>query len=335
MSTSDIRRYGDNGIHTVEGQVSGAAAAALAKESTKQRLEYEEQKRKIKEQNSLGLGKLDDKFSTHESTTEENKYGYGLVITAEELRKSRESTQAAKEQNEIIKKQDENEKRILKDQKRKKMQSSLSFGDDEDFDDNDDNTIELKKKRTKNPEVDTSFLPDAIRDKEIEDKKVSLREEWLSQQEIIKNEMLDVDYSYYDGTGHRKKCTVKKGTTIGKFLEQVKSELSKEFHELRMTSSDSLLYVKEDLIIPHHFSFYDLIITKARGKSGPLFHFDVHDDVRLLHDARVEKDESHPGKVIERKYFERNKHVFPLSRYEVYDPSKSYDKYTIHGGEIR
>ena len=44
-----------------------------------------------------------------------------------------------------------------------------------------------------------------------------------------------------------------------------------------------------------HYTFYDLIITQARGKSGPLFHFDVHDDVRLMNDARVEKDESHPG----------------------------------------
>jgi protein FAM50 len=143
-----------------------------------------------------------------------------------------------------------------------------------------------------------------------------------------------IDYSYYDGSGHRKKITLKKGTTISKFLDSVKNDLSKEFHELRMTSSDNLIYVKEDLIIPHHFTFYDLIITKARGKSGPLFHFDVHDDVRLLHDARIEKDESHPGKVLERRFFEKNKHVFPLSRYELYDPNKSYEKYTTHGGEI-
>lgn len=40
-----------------------------------------------------------------------------------------------------------------------------------------------------------------------------------------------------------------------------------------------------------NYSFYDLIVTRARGKSGPLFHFDVHDDVRLINDARVEKDE--------------------------------------------
>ena len=40
-----------------------------------------------------------------------------------------------------------------------------------------------------------------------------------------------------------------------------------------------------------HYTFYDFIVNKARGKSGPLFNFDVHDDVRLTHDATVEKDE--------------------------------------------
>jgi hypothetical protein len=40
-----------------------------------------------------------------------------------------------------------------------------------------------------------------------------------------------------------------------------------------------------------HYTFYDFIINKYRGKSGPMFSFDVHDDVRLTHDAKVEKDE--------------------------------------------
>ena len=57
----------------------------------------------------------------------------------------------------------------------------------------------------------------------------------------------------------------------------------------------ALMYVKEDLIIPNHISFYDLISSKARGKSGPLFHFDVHEDIRAQNDARIEKDESHAG----------------------------------------
>ncbi len=58
-------------------------------------------------------------------------------------------------------------------------------------------------------------------------------------------------------------------------------------------------------------------MNKARGKSGPLFNFDVHDDVRLLADATVEKDESHAGKVVERSWYQRNKHIFPASRWEV------------------
>mmetsp|Transcript_2168 Transcript_2168/g.7248 ORF Transcript_2168/g.7248 Transcript_2168/m.7248 type:complete len:113 (-) Transcript_2168:160-498(-) len=94
------------------------------------------------------------------------------------------------------------------------------------------------------------------------------------------------------------------------------------------------MYVKEDLILPHSTSFYDLIVNKARGKSGPLFQFDVHDDVRLGPvDSRVEKDESHAGKVMEKRLYERNKEKFPYSRFEVYDPSKRFDTYTVHGSE--
>lgn len=43
----------------------------------------------------------------------------------------------------------------------------------------------------------------------------------------------------------------------------------------------------------------------------------MHDDVRLLADATIEKDESHAGKVVERSYYQRNKHIFPASRWEV------------------
>lgn len=66
-----------------------------------------------------------------------------------------------------------------------------------------------------------------------------------------------------------------------------------------------------------HYTFYDFIVNKARGKSGPLFNFDVHDDVRIKSDATVEKDESHAGKVVERSWYNRFKHIFPASRWEV------------------
>ena len=70
--------------------------------------------------------------------------------------------------------------------------------------------------------------------------------------------MLEVTYSYWDGSGHRKVTTVKKGATIGKFLEQVKAQLASEFPEVRSTNVEDLMYVKEDLIIPQVCSRIDL-----------------------------------------------------------------------------
>lgn len=39
--------------------------------------------------------------------------------------------------------------------------------------------------------------------------------------------------------------------------------LRKEFSELKTVTADQLMYVKEDLILPHHYSFYDFIVTKV------------------------------------------------------------------------
>jgi len=40
-----------------------------------------------------------------------------------------------------------------------------------------------------------------------------------------------------------------------------------EFHELRGVSPENLMYIKEDVIIPHTYTFYDLIVSKARGSA--------------------------------------------------------------------
>lgn len=185
------------------------------------------------------------------------------------------------------------------------------------------------KKIRKNPEVDTSFLPDAERDAAEEAERQRLKEVWLEEQRRLKEEDLHIVYSYWDGSGHRKEITVKKGNTVDDFLRKALVELSQEFKELRHATSDMLIYVKEDVILGGHFTFYDFIVSKARGKSGPLFNFDVRDDVRLLADATVERNESHAGKVMERRFYEKNKNFFPYNRYEVFDPTKKYDKFTI------
>ena len=334
----------DTGIHTVEGNLAGERAARLSKKRAEDQAEYEAKKRKIEEDAALGVRKIDDKFNKHttESAREQafRQATTGLV-TAADFKRAREVADGEPAAAEgagaeaAVKKQAKAEKKA-KQLAKKKAASTLSFGDD--LDDEDAAAAAegagVAAKGVKNPHVDTSFLPDRKREQEQERERERLKAEWCAQQERIKAESLTITYSYWDGSGHRREITLPKGTTVGKFLGMVQQQLSAEFGELRATSSDNLIYVKEDLLIPHHFSFYDLIVTKARGKSGPLFHFDVHDDVRLTDDVRVEKDESHPGKVIQRAWYERNKHIFPASRWEVYDPAAKRDRYTIHGDEV-
>lgn len=193
----------------------------------------------------------------------------------------------------------------------------------------------LKKPRTaavsiaKNPTADDSYLPP---DKSLEDAKdaarAQLRSEWRCLQDSIKLEKVHIVYSYWNGSGHRREISIEKGCTIGKFLSMAQVE----FKEIKHVQVDSLMFIKEDLIIPHHISFYDLIVNKARGKSGPLFEFHAEDDIRVVSDSRKEKTDSHAGKVVERRWYERNRHIFPASRWELWDGEKNYgDKYTISG----
>lgn len=114
-----------------------------------------------------------------------------------------------------------------------------------------------RSKFRKNPNVDTSFLPDREREEAERKERERLRVEWLDKQEDMKKEEIEVVYSYWDGSGHRKSVMVgcflmlsypfahglvqcKKGDDIGSFLEKCRQQ----FSELRGVSVDNLMYVK-------------------------------------------------------------------------------------------
>lgn len=336
-------RRPESGIHTVEGNVAGSRAAELTKKRQKEQLAFEEKKRKIEEAASHKT--MNDKFAVNTSmSVSEQQFQAQTIglVTAEEFKRAARIQQGEEEDKE------EDDKRKLEEElaqkakaakkakkkwlrEKKKMLSTLSFATDEDLIEEDD----APKISLKDPSIDTSFLPDKQREEEEMRQRKLLEKEWRESQEEVKKEKLEIVYSYWDGSGHRRTVECLKGDTIGDFLEKVRQDLSKEFRELTAISADALVYVKEDLMIPQDLTFYDLIVTKARGKSGPLFHFDVHDDIRVgAIDSRVEKDESHPGKVVERRWYDRNKHIFPASRWEIFDPMKTYGTYTIHGKEV-
>lgn len=331
----------DAGSHTVEGNVSGSRAAMLEKkrQAEQESFELEKQKRqRMTSQSTLNIGSKFQPASI--GTVEEQAFKaktVGLVSAKEftEATKEKEMEALSVEEEEalIVKRRKSDAKKKKKKKKdKKKIASLLSFIDD---DDGGEAGESKETKSLKDPTVDTSFLPDKHREEEEQAKRVALEQQWKERQMAMQNEKLEITYSYWDGSGHRRNVVVTKGASIGEFLEDVRKDLCKDFRELASVASDALLYVKEDLILPHDITFYDLIATKARGKSGPLFHFDVHEDVRLGPvDRRIEKDESHPGKVVERRWFERNKHIFPASRWEIYDPVKEYGTYTIGGGIV-
>jgi protein FAM50 len=357
----------DAGARTVEGNTSGTRAAMLERKRQEEQEEFERRKRQRMAGNSLSPSlEIGSKFqparigSVREQAFKDKTVG---LVTAEQfvkatLEKEQLDELSPEEQarQDALRRSAEKEKlkQVKKKKKRKKKQAALlSFQSEEDEEEEaaassgeiqspqstakSSATTPLTTPRAskKDPTVDTSFLPDKQREEELQAERIRLEKEWKERQIEIQKEKLEITYSYWDGSGHRRTCTMTKGSSVGDFLEAVRKSLCGEFKELSIVASDALLYVKEDLILPHDITFYDLIVTKARGKSGPLFHFDVHDDVRVGPlDSRVEKDESHPGKVVERRWYERNKHIFPASRWEVYDPAKTYDKYTIAGGIV-
>ncbi len=58
-------------------------------------------------------------------------------------------------------------------------------------------------------------------------------------------------------------CAAPPCSQIGAFLKAVKEQLVTDFRELRHVSVDNLMYIKEDIILPHHHTFYDLIVNKV------------------------------------------------------------------------
>ena len=60
---------------------------------------------------------------------------------------------------------------------------------------------------------------------------------------------LEVTYSYWDGSGHRRTLRLVKGDTIANFLTEVQRSLGAEFPELRGMRPDSLVCVRPALIL--------------------------------------------------------------------------------------
>lgn len=191
-----------------------------------------------------------------------------------------------------------------------------------------------------------------------------LRKEFLAMQERVKSTEVLLPFVFYDGTsvpGGR--CKIKKGEHIWLFLDQsrkVGAELGvgggdKSKREWARVGVDDLMLVRRDLIIPHHYDFYYFLINKVQTSSGPLFNFSAEptsatpahpekdasiskdfnpldrpgrkrDQPNNDHDTLLEGADDDPNitKVVDRRWYEKNKHIYPASLWTEYDSTKDY-----------
>ncbi|KAK3338768.1 XAP5, circadian clock regulator-domain-containing protein [Neurospora tetraspora] len=126
-------------------------------------------------------------------------------------------------------------------------------------------------------------------------------------------------------------------------------------------SVDDLLLVRGSIIIPHHYEFYFFIINKTMGPGNKRL-FDYSDDAPLPSDPPTStstssstpdptsaaaaaaistpasrlaalpdimtlegaNDDPTFTKVVDRRWYQRNKHIYPASTWQEFDPEKDY-----------
>ncbi|KAF6090379.1 family with sequence similarity 50 member A [Phyllostomus discolor] len=229
-------------------QYKGAASEAgramhLMKKREKQREQMEQMKQRIAEENIM-KSNIDKKFSAHYDAVEaELKSSTVGLVTLNDMKakqealvKEREKQLAKKEQSKELQLKLEKlrEKERKKEAKRKISSLSFTLDEEEEVGEEEEEEamyeeelereapeISMKKRKLgKNPDVDTSFLPDRDREEEENRLREELRQEWEAKQEKIKSEEIEITFSYWDGSGHRRTVKMKKGNTMQQFLQK-------------------------------------------------------------------------------------------------------------------
>ncbi|KAI9163880.1 Protein FAM50 [Paramyrothecium foliicola] len=188
----------------------------------------------------------------------------------------------------------------------------------------------------------------------------TLRREFLQLQTAVKATEIAIPFVFYDGTNiPGGTVRLKKGDFVWIFLDKsrkVGAELGvgEKTNALRAWARvgvDDLMLVRGTLIIPHHYEFYFFALNKSLGPNGePLFNFTneapkrpdgngeapaggIHTatskaaaaaalpDVNTLEGAA---DDPTLTKVVDRRWYEKNKHIYPASTWQDFDPEKDY-----------
>ncbi|PGH08088.1 hypothetical protein AJ79_06088 [Helicocarpus griseus UAMH5409] len=182
----------------------------------------------------------------------------------------------------------------------------------------------------------------------------ALRREFLALQEKVKATEITIPFVFYDGTNiPAGSVKVKKGDPIWVFLERcrkVGAELGiggagggsragrgrrDNRREWARVGVDDLMCVRGNVIIPHHYEFYYFIanrIPSFTSSGGLLFDYTNTAPPEPSGDSEsqppLEGADMDPGltKVVDRRWFEKNKHIFPASLWREYEPGEEFEE---------
>ncbi|KFH45199.1 hypothetical protein ACRE_040450 [Hapsidospora chrysogenum ATCC 11550] len=188
----------------------------------------------------------------------------------------------------------------------------------------------------------------------------ALRREFLAIQAAVKATEIAIPFVFYDGANiPGGTVRVKKGDFVWVFLDKsrkVGAELGvgENANAVRMWARvgvDDLMLVRGTLIIPHHYEFYYFLVNKTLGPGGHrVFSYSAEapansttvttvpdegpktaasraaalkalPDINTLEGAR---DDPTLTKVVDRRWYKKNKHIYPASTWQEFDPEKDY-----------
>ncbi|KAI2619133.1 XAP5-domain-containing protein [Hypoxylon sp. NC1633] len=191
----------------------------------------------------------------------------------------------------------------------------------------------------------------------------ALRREFLLRQEAVKTTEIAIPFVFYDGTDIPGGTVhVMKGDFVWVFLDKSRKvgadlgvgDKSNARREWARVGVDDLMMVRGNIIIPHHYEFLFFIMNKTVGPTGKLL-FDYLAEVPTsaesdrrsqngmidtpcqpviqpagtqpdVGDIEGASDDPSCTKVVDRRWYERNKHIYPASVWQEFDPERDYQK---------
>ncbi|KAK4142582.1 uncharacterized protein C8A04DRAFT_38226 [Dichotomopilus funicola] len=183
----------------------------------------------------------------------------------------------------------------------------------------------------------------------------ALRKEFLLLQAAVKATEIAIPFVFYDGTNIPGGVVrVKKGDFVWLFLDkgrkvgaQLRVGADKSANARRdwaRVSVDDLMLVRGNMIIPHHYEFYFFIINKTTGPGDKLL-FEYSSEAPTttnsaaggtstaglsrapaLSELEGALDDPTLTKVVDRRWYQRNKHIYPANLWQNFDPEKDYSK---------